>query len=462
MLIVKFNLIRKYIILVLFFAAIFYNQPSKFLYAEDRISIGYFDYSGMSKEDKKDEINLIYKYAKEAYRDNDLRTANVLFYQILELDPDHAGANRYIEYLIPKKISSDKYSKAKERQLILTKKEEAEFKKLNASIEKAKEQMDKMEKERVNKETLYRSQLNKIENDIKSEKNIEVNKTKDTKGKAKLKQKDKIKQEKKIQKKETRSILKEKKIKEQEPIKEEILFESPKLTEDSLKAADDTQREADKKLVNKLDAKEKTSWKMMEKELDKLQKKNVRLAKQKAQEAKKSRLKENKAREKAQRKENKANKVEAKKRMAEEKRINSPKYKKTQEKAEIARKKEEELSLKKEMIKQKKSQRIEKENVKKDKPAEKNIVKKEIVARPGEDKTAEILKRHKQKIESALQKKDRDSQIAALYDEGIYCYKVKSYDLAKEAFNKILELNPNHLKALDYTYIYIPEAESKP
>lgn len=451
MLTVKFNLIRKYIILVLFFAAIFYNQSSKFLYAEDRISIGYFDYSGMSKKDKKDEVNLIYKYAKEAYRDNDLRTANILFYQILELDPDHAGANRYIEYLIPKKISSDKYSKAREKQLVLTKKEEAEFKKLDSSIEKAKEQMDKMEKERINKETLYRNQLNKIENDIKNEKDAQANKTKSAKDKAKLKQKDKIKQEKKPQNKEVKNIPKEEKIKEQEPIKEEILFESPELTEDGLKAADDTQREADKKLVNKLDAKEKTSWKMMEKELDNLQKKNMRLAKQRAQEAKKARLKEDKA-----------NKIEAKKEMTEEKKINYPKYKKMQEKAEIAKKKEEELSLKKEMVKQKKSRWIEKENVKKDKLVKKNIVKKEAVVKPGEDKTAIILKRHKQKMESALQKKDKDSQIAALYDEGIYCYKVKSYDLAKEAFNKILELNPNHLKALDYTYIYILEAESKP
>ncbi|MDD5356087.1 MAG: tetratricopeptide repeat protein, partial [Candidatus Omnitrophica bacterium] len=87
---------------------------------------------------------------------------------------------------------------------------------------------------------------------------------------------------------------------------------------------------------------------------------------------------------------------------------------------------------------------------------------KEAADKTKAEETDAIMQRHSRRMEAALQKKTKDSQLKALYEEGVYCYKNKRYALAKDAFSKALEINPNHVKSLDYIHIYIPEAESTP
>ncbi|MBL7198343.1 MAG: tetratricopeptide repeat protein [Candidatus Omnitrophica bacterium] len=100
--------------------------------------------------------------------------------------------------------------------------------------------------------------------------------------------------------------------------------------------------------------------------------------------------------------------------------------------------------------------KLSKEKVKdkKSKIKETNLIKENI----REKRQLAIVEKYQEKTKVAS-KKNKKAYIKALYREGFYCYKIGEYELAKEAFNKVLELDPTQLKAADYLHIYIPEAE---
>jgi len=442
------RMIKKVFFVFFILASILPGRSLNFVYAEINMMSENFDYSSLSEEEKKEEADLIYKYAKKSYLDGDIETAKTLFYHVLELEPYHEGANKYIDEIIPKKLSLDKYIKAKEMKVILDKKEEMEFKNLENSIEAARKQMDTMEKERLTREALYKSQLNKLEKDViekekaKKERITKAKEKAEKKKQAKLEQQRIINEKKELKRKKKEDIIKAKKIKEE---KENILpFTDQQLTEDSLKAVKDKEQISEEKLVKEIDSRRGTSWKMIGRELDNLEKENKRLHAIKEKERRRKELKEKKDKAREVKRARRVEKLEARKKKREEK---IAKKKEKQEKKEVLKKKREESKLNKKPEKQKIQQ------------------KKEDTVILNEDKVKEtdaVLQRHRRRMEAALKKKTKDSQVKALYEEGVYCYKNKKYSLAEDAFNKALEINPNHVKTLDYLYIHIPEAKSTP
>ena len=113
MLIYNIKLIIKHIFLTLFFViASGYLFPNN-NYAQTKNLIEGFDYSNLSPQQSKQEVELLYKYAKRAYDDNDFETAQKLFYQILELDSNSKGATIYLGKKIPDKISEIKNKEKK-------------------------------------------------------------------------------------------------------------------------------------------------------------------------------------------------------------------------------------------------------------------------------------------------------------------------------------------------------------
>ena len=404
---------------------IFCAQPPHFSYAEinesDELS-EMFDYSNLSGEERKQEANLIYKYAKQAYQENNIETAKTLFYQVLVLCPDHIGANKYLEDIIPRKLGLNKQSKAEGLQIILNKKEEAEFDRLGKSIDDAKEKMDEMERERLTREALYKSYLTKLEKEKSDKEAKEKNKSEKEvkkKEKAEKQRQARIDKEKKIR--ETKELKRQKKEelkrqKKEDMAKEKAMaqndkvlpFTSETLSQGDIQEVETKERYSEEMLVDKSEKKEETSWKMIGRELDILEKENKRIAAKKEKKLRKKEIKENKYKLKEQARLRKIAKVEQKRKDREDKASE---------------------------VKEKAPKPVEKKKVK-----GKPIPKKAPVDTAREEK---ILKRHEQAIDAALQKKEDITKINFLYSEGVRCYRMKRYDLAKETFTKLLEINPD-------------------
>ena len=404
MIVDKLKQILKFSFIVLFFAVLSFNKLTNYCFAEVEDLVDYFDYSGFSEEEIKEEVKLLYKYAKKTYTDGDFETAKLLFYQILKLEPDHSGANKYIDILIPKKLGEIKQSEIKEERKISEIKNELEFQRSDRVLKSAKEQIDFIEIERKDREQMLREKLSQLENE------------------ATLMQKIKIEEEN-AKKKENMVIINEKlehsteSILSQEKQKEEV-FRINQASEELVRKEEERLKE------------------IIGRELARVEEEQARLVKEREIRA----IQENNKKIEEQYKEE----LEAKKReifQSDESQLSS----KRDDKDDIGLRRQELLS-KAGTVKEEQVETEAKE--KKDKKVEKRI--------EGEQLTT--LDKHQQNTLIAS-KKSKKAHIKALYKEGIYAYRNGGYDLALKAFNKILELDFSQIKAADYVHIYIPEAE---
>ena len=408
---------------------IFFGQSLNYGYAEVKNLIDAFDYSNLSEEEIKEEVELLYKYAKKSYVDNDFETAKLLLYQILELDPDHPGANKYIDFIIPKKISKIKYVETKKEQSLLEDTKELEFKRRQNVLQSAREQIELIEKERKNRETILRKRLSILEQDATLRRKFEIQDEKGIEDKKKkkeevLEKEQEVLEGETLEEDESRDTQEKKVIEE---IEKDSELNQDKVVKEYQETSQTKEQQIEKKRKQKIQ-------KIIERELNRIQKEQERLAKEKE---KRKRLQEIEEREKEveQRRQPEIKKSEI---------IHSQKIKK-----EITRDKSDEIARRRQELLDK----VEKKETKQTEQEEKGIGKGKA-----EKRQLAILEKYRRKTFVAS-KKGKKTQIKALYKEGFYCYKIGWYNLALSAFNKILELDPTQIKAADYIYIYIPEAE---
>lgn len=134
----KLKSITRNVVLIVFFVSVAsFSLFSKTSYAQLENLLDNLDYSGLSERQIKDEIKLLYKHAKKAYKHRDFETAKGLFYKILELNPNHRAANIYLDEKIPKRLISIDKQEEKSRL--------KQIKKQEIRGRKQKEKADKIE-----------------------------------------------------------------------------------------------------------------------------------------------------------------------------------------------------------------------------------------------------------------------------------------------------------------------------
>ena len=443
----------KYALLFFSFLFIFLNQPSNFVCAEVKNLIGDFDYSSLSEQEIKEEVGLLYKYAKKSFLEDDYETSKLLFYQILELQPSHSGANRYIDFKIPREIGKIKHLKSKEEQVYLDKKKESEFQKREKYIQNVREQLELIEQERVNRQTIHKDKLVQLEEEATIRKKLEIEKRKRLEVEKESQKAVLVDEESKKEKEEAVEKGRIDKITEDDKaglVKREIVEEDQKVSTEK-------EQEIDKQKREKIQ-------KIMEQELFKIEKDLKLLAQDEKgreligiseKEDEERKLKEQEGLKKREIMrlldlEKKTRGVEEKQTGVKDMYILSDKQLLEKKREEFTKQKTKKASIKDSMLKLNK----EKVKDKKSKIKETSLIKENI----REKKKLAIVEKYQGKTKAAL-KKSKKAYIKALYREGLYCYKIGKYELAKEAFSKVLELDPTQLKAADYLHIYIPEAE---
>ncbi len=146
--------------------------------ANARNLINDFDYSNLSTQEIQQETKLLYKYGKKSYATNDLELAKLLFYQILELDPDHRGANKYIDYYIPKKLRMAEYKRRKQQKVVLETKEKELLEENKEQPKEVEKVIELTEKEKKTKEKYFKEELKRIAREEKIKQKQELKKKK--------------------------------------------------------------------------------------------------------------------------------------------------------------------------------------------------------------------------------------------------------------------------------------------
>jgi hypothetical protein len=160
------------------------------------------DYSTLSVGEIQKEVNLLYEQAREAYAEDDLELSKFLFYKILEFDPQHPGANKYLDYLIPKKIYKAKLRQGKDEFVGLSDQAIEALQQQKEDLRGLEKEVVTSEKNKIVKEKFYDKAIKDIPQEGKKQQKLEL-------AKQKRYEAEKKKQEA-IQKKEKERLEKEK------------------------------------------------------------------------------------------------------------------------------------------------------------------------------------------------------------------------------------------------------------
>lgn len=529
------KIIIKHFPLVLFFALAISGLFLNLGHCEVKNLVDDLDYYDLTQKEKRSEVALLLKYAKKAYQNNDLETSRSLFNKILELSPEHPAANKYLAYLIPKKIESME-SLGNKRQLFLSEKIKKQELKKQKETQRHIEGLDEqIKRTKTSQDAVLIKQLADLARNDRLKQQLKIKKIKDAKTESKRQEALRKKQEGRLKKEKKINEIKEAKIKKKEDLMNKMAKELERQDEILLakknkikKNLDSPQKKREKKKVEReqklkekrelreAESKKKIAQKIAKKDLVAIQKKQKLLAKD-------ERIR--KKRELMQKKDEELEKelwdslknnesiILEKSEMKKEIDLSEkpgPEDVDIQSGKQLPRKEENKLlkkRIKQEKIKESKQKQQElrpkkqqvnpaprakergftgggvKEEilrVRKDKLEEAALKKQALLLRrqkdrerqrkikesddrqkqPQEKKESQNLEKYKEATRLASQK-DKTAQIEALYKEALYCFKIAKFDLAEEAFSKIIELESTQVKARDYVNVYIPEARKK-
>lgn len=183
-----------------------------------------FDYSSLSILEIQQEIKLLYKYAKRAYADNDFELSKLLFYQILEFDPGHPGANKYLDYYIPKKISKSKYYKGKEQKVALGKIGKDVARGQAVDLRDIEKQVISSERDKRIKDKYYKSELDRIAKEEKQQRGIELKQRRKEEAQRRKQLKIEEKEQARIEKKKQLAAKKKAQLVQEEKRKEDTIL----------------------------------------------------------------------------------------------------------------------------------------------------------------------------------------------------------------------------------------------
>ena len=231
------------------------------------------DYSALSVEEIQQEVVLLYKFAKKAYSNNDLELAKLFFYQILELNPEHPGANKYIEYYIPKKsyqlktkqLSKQKQStdigyKRKEpykapKRPIVTKQKEEKIKEELAKRQLKKEVVEDKEPTLKQKEAIAAKEKRQEAMQKRDQERLEKKKRIDEERKAKIAAAEKRRQDK-LKEKQLKQIVLEEKKKRKLEIAQRKKYEVEQKKQEVIQKREEERIAREKRLAEKQKSKD--------------------------------------------------------------------------------------------------------------------------------------------------------------------------------------------------------------
>lgn len=269
--------VKNCLLAIIFFIIAFNLLPCE-SEAKLRNLIDDLDYPTLSVEEVQQEVALLYKFAKKAYSDNDLELAKLFFYQILELDPEHPGANKYIEYYLPKKsyqLKAKQFDKQKQvvdfdfkqedllgtqgesrkdskEQLITTQKEEKIKEKL-AKRDLKKEVAKEKKLTPKQKKAIAAKQRKQEVIQKREQASIEGEKRKAEARKAKIVAAEERKQEK-LREKELKQIVREEKRKRKLEIAQRKKYEAEQKRQEAILKREQERIEREKRLAEKREA----------------------------------------------------------------------------------------------------------------------------------------------------------------------------------------------------------------
>ncbi|MFC1708683.1 hypothetical protein ACFL2J_01290 [Candidatus Omnitrophota bacterium] len=465
--------------------------------------MGSIDYSTLSIEEIQIEIKLLYQHAKRAYAENDLELSKLFFYKILEFDPEHRGANKYLDFIIPKKIYKTKFRQKQGQYFSLDDKEIEVTKEQKEELQVLEKEVIVSEEKKAVKEKYYKKAINSIPKEEKRKRKLELIQQKRYEA-------EKRRQEA-VQKKEKVRLEREKKLAEK---REAEKIEAQKRKEERLRKKElarivlEEKRKRKKELVNrKKEESEKRKQERKQKKKQSRLEKEQGLAKNRrvASKTEVKKIEEKEAREPfiARKKEVIREKIQDGNKKAQEellmrivekevavikeeqgrlakeeelfetarrkrdkgKRVDLGKLKRAKRRgslplAKLSKKiKKQQTIPKPRAIKSRIGQELGREDLEKylfeeGEIAESKLKYEESASDKGEENDSQVISEPRQlfqrgrrgKGDSILEGKiqsasqqDKWDNIKAIYNEAIYNYRAGEYDAAQESFSKILE-----------------------